>query len=286
MERTLTARACARHVPCSARGRARAQTDTTAAAAAPAPVVGEKRKADDEAAPALATAGAEAKRAATEDPANRQELLERTLKQVEFYFSDSNISKDKFLRSKTAENDGCTPARVPLRHRTHGHADTFQKGKTTGVGRKPPPGLPFSVLKTFNRVKSITTDDDVLADALLLSKQLLQVSDDRRSVKRALPLPGDLNLDQCTIYAVRLDRRDVERVGEGGGATARQAWRRLSVQACSRSLASPKPADSSRAPISERLSALHDAGRAGGFLWRARRRQGRAHAAFPQQPRV
>jgi hypothetical protein len=40
--------------------------------------------------------------------ADRQATLDTVRKQVEFYFSDSNYPKDKFLRSQAAQNDeGC-----------------------------------------------------------------------------------------------------------------------------------------------------------------------------------
>lgn len=64
--------------------------------------------------------------------------------------------------------------------------------------------MPFSVLKTFNRLKQLTTDDEIIADALSLSQGLLEVSADRKSVKRALPLPEDLKTDSQSIYAVGL----------------------------------------------------------------------------------
>ena len=63
--------------------------------------------------------------------------------------------------------------------------------------------MPFTVLKTFKRLQALTTDDAVLAEALDLSPSLLEVSNDRKSVKRIPPLPEDLNLDQRSIYAVR-----------------------------------------------------------------------------------
>lgn len=40
--------------------------------------------------------------------ADNQALKNSIRKQVEFYFSDSNYPKDKFLRSQAAQNDqGC-----------------------------------------------------------------------------------------------------------------------------------------------------------------------------------
>jgi hypothetical protein len=76
--------------------------------------VGEKRKAEDEGAgpvappqpsPAVATTAAAAP---TGDA--RAELFRQVLRQVEFYFSDSNLPRDKFLRAKTEENEGCMSA--------------------------------------------------------------------------------------------------------------------------------------------------------------------------------
>ena len=62
------------------------------------------------------------------------------------------------------------------------------------------------MLKTFKRLAALTTDDATIADALSLSPALLEVSADRTSVKRRIPIPEDLNLDQRSIYAVRTRR--------------------------------------------------------------------------------
>jgi len=76
--------------------------------------IGEKRPREDEAtteAPAAKQATAEAAPTGEpQDDAKRGELLKAVLRQVEFYFSDSNYPKDKFLRTKAAENDDCTDA--------------------------------------------------------------------------------------------------------------------------------------------------------------------------------
>jgi len=40
-------------------------------------------------------------------------------------------------------------------------------------------------------------------DSLLLSKDLLHVSEDRKMVKRATPIPEDIDATKRTIYAVR-----------------------------------------------------------------------------------
>lgn len=62
--------------------------------------------------------------AAAPAPAPSADLLAKIKKQVEFYFSDSNFRKDKFLREKAnADPDGF---------------------------------VPITVLLTFNRLKSLT----------------------------------------------------------------------------------------------------------------------------------
>jgi hypothetical protein len=73
-----------------------------------------------------------------------------------------------------------------------------------GGGWVGAPGVPLSLLKTFKRMQALTTDEEVVAEALLLSAGLLEVSDDRKNVRRCTPLPDSLTTDQCSIYAVRL----------------------------------------------------------------------------------
>lgn len=41
------------------------------------------------------------------------DLAKKLKQQIEFYFSDSNYPRDKFLRAKAAENDGCTRLLMP-----------------------------------------------------------------------------------------------------------------------------------------------------------------------------
>lgn len=77
-------------------------------------------------------------------------------KQVEFYFSDSNYRKDTFLKA-AAESD----------------PDGF---------------VAISVLLTFNRLKSLSTDIDKIAEAIADSTSVV-LSADKKKVKRAAPLP-------------------------------------------------------------------------------------------------
>lgn len=65
------------------------------------------------------------------------DIAAKICKQVEFYFSDSNIVKDKFLKGKIAEN-----------------AEGW---------------VPIEILANFNRMKQLSTDINVITDALKAS---------------------------------------------------------------------------------------------------------------------
>lgn len=92
----------------------------------------------------------------------------KLLQQVEYYFSDANFRRDKFLRSKAAED-----------------ADGF-------VG--------LEVLTTFNRIKALTTDPRALADALEDS-EVVELSEDRLAVRRVKPLPEVDDSEVRSVYA-------------------------------------------------------------------------------------
>ncbi|CCW63787.1 unnamed protein product [Phytomonas sp. EM1] len=94
-------------------------------------------------------------------------IEEKICRQVEFYFSDVNIVKDVFLKSKIAED-----------------ADGF---------------VPLGVLMTFNRVNALTKDIKQLAEALKASEKLV-VSEDCLSVRRKDPLPESIQTDKQTVY--------------------------------------------------------------------------------------
>jgi len=100
--------------------------------------------------------------------ADRQATLDAVRKQVEFYFSDSNYPKDKFLRSQAAQND-------------EGY-------------------VPISVIATFSRMKKITEDLELVKEAVKTATTL-QVSPDGQSVKRLAALPEQDTSITRTIYA-------------------------------------------------------------------------------------
>lgn len=92
----------------------------------------------------------------------------KILKQVDFYFSDSNLPKDKFLK---------------------------------GLVDKDPEGwVEIAVISSFARMKSLSTDQAVIVAAIKEST-LLQVSEDGTKLKRNAPLPEKTNFLDNTIYA-------------------------------------------------------------------------------------
>lgn len=94
-------------------------------------------------------------------------MSEAIKSQIEFYFSDSNFRKDTFLRA-AVESD----------------PDGF---------------VPISVLLTFNKLKKLTTDPDVVVSALQDSTSVL-VSEDGKKVKRTTPL-GEVDTSaERTLY--------------------------------------------------------------------------------------
>merc|ERR550517_11847 len=118
------------------------------------------------------------------DPAEAKELLlRRILGQVEFYFSDSNLPRDPFTLNKLKENDGW---------------------------------LPLKILLTYHRVKALTTDPAVVAEALRRSKALLRVSEDGSKVQRTTKmatveeiqartvavfgLPDEISLEESKLF--------------------------------------------------------------------------------------
>jgi len=92
----------------------------------------------------------------------------KILRQVDFYFSDSNFPKDKFLRAQAAQNE-------------------------QGF-------VPISTLTTFNRMKELSTDIPHIAK-VLKDSTTVEVNEDGTMIKRKNPLPeADASIER-TIYA-------------------------------------------------------------------------------------
>ena len=86
--------------------------------------------------------------------------------QVEFYFGEANMRKDKFLQKKTKESDGW---------------------------------VSIEVLLTFNKLKALTTDVKTVADALKDS-DLVEVSEDGTKIKRGSDIPSEDTTKVRTLY--------------------------------------------------------------------------------------
>lgn len=87
------------------------------------------------------------------------DLESSIIRQMEFYFDDLNLIRDKFLQEQIKLDEGW---------------------------------VPLDVLTRFNRLAKLTTDTDVIADAVSKSESgLLVVSEDKKKVRRnpEMPLP-------------------------------------------------------------------------------------------------
>jgi lupus La protein len=95
--------------------------------------------------------------------ADNSDLEAKVLKQVEFYFSDSNYPRDKFLRAQ---------------------AGFHEQGY-----------VPIATIASFARMKALTTDVALIASVAKRSDKL-QVSEDGTLIKRVAPVPADDTLTE------------------------------------------------------------------------------------------
>lgn len=112
------------------------------------------------------------------------ELVERIVQQVEFYFSDVNITKDAFL----------------LKH----------------VKRNKEGYVSLKLISSFKRVKHIAKDWRVVAYALAKSKKL-EINEAGTKLRRVDPLPAyDQTTPSRTVVAINLplDKPTIENVAE------------------------------------------------------------------------
>jgi len=94
-------------------------------------------------------------------------LLVKILKQVEFYFGDANLPRDKFLQEKVKENDGW---------------------------------VELSVLASFSRMKALSEDVSVISEALGKSSELLELNEARTCVRRTTDLPEPRDNMTTSVY--------------------------------------------------------------------------------------
>ena len=98
-------------------------------------------------------------------------LASKILKQVEFYFGDANLPRDKFLLAKMQED-----------------ADGW---------------VPIQTIASFSRMAQLSQDVAVVAESLLGSAANggnLEVSEDRTMVRRCTPLPQHVDTLATSVY--------------------------------------------------------------------------------------
>lgn len=80
------------------------------------------------------------------------DLEKQIIKQIEYYFGDINLPRDKFLQEKIKEDDGW---------------------------------VSLEVLLTFKRLASLSTDTEVIAKAMEKSEDnIVEVSEDLKKIRR------------------------------------------------------------------------------------------------------
>ncbi|EZA52284.1 La-related protein [Ooceraea biroi] len=103
-------------------------------------------------------------------PRLRKKALHASIvKQMEFYFGDANLSKDRFL------------------------SELLQKNSYVDL----------KVFTTFNKMRELTMDVNRIAKALQRST-MLKVSEDGTKVCRLTPFTKKENMDECTVYVQNL----------------------------------------------------------------------------------
>lgn len=119
---------------------------------------------------------------------NEDEKLKKIREQIEFYFSDSNFPRDKFLRSKAALNEeGCKKK-------------IFRKKILIFFLKIV---VDISVISSFQRIKKLTEDQNLIVKALKDSTKLI-LNPEGTMVRRKEPIPDEsqLKINERTLYTV------------------------------------------------------------------------------------
>lgn len=99
---------------------------------------------------------------------SEQQLSDKILDQIEFYFSDSNLPRDNFLRTKVAEDP-------------NGYVD-------------------LEIIASFKRVKEMSEDIEIIKKAVSQS-DMLRLNEEGTRIKRTKPLPMTDTTDERSVYA-------------------------------------------------------------------------------------
>lgn len=107
---------------------------------------------------------------AKETSENVSKLDASIIRQLEYYFGDANLARDKFLQEQISKDEGW---------------------------------VPVDVLLTFKRLKSLSEDKKVIVDAIEKSDEgLIEISEDREKLRRhpERPLPEQNEETRKEIY--------------------------------------------------------------------------------------
>ncbi|XP_055637783.1 la protein homolog [Toxorhynchites rutilus septentrionalis] len=107
----------------------------------------------------------------TSQPENVSKLEASIIRQLEYYFGDANLARDKFLLEQTTKDDGW---------------------------------VTLEVLLTFKRLKALSEDKKVIVDAIEKSDEgLIEISEDREKLRRhpERPIPEQNEETRKEIYA-------------------------------------------------------------------------------------
>lgn len=104
-----------------------------------------------------------------------KKLIVDVCQQIEFYFSDANLRKDRFLRQEMDKS-----------------AEGYVR---------------VDILASFNKIMSMTKDRKIVASAIQLSA-ILELSKDEKLVRRKEALkPAKFDPDDCTVYVECLPKK-------------------------------------------------------------------------------
>ena len=125
-------------------------------------------------------------------PRQRKKALHAAiLKQMEFYFGDSNLSKDRFLSELIKRNPGKFQIYLLFKYVLFKNIIAYFSDVSIDTFLK------------FNRIKALTTERSRIAKALRNST-MLEVSHDGTTVRRTTPIIEKTNVEECTVYVQRL----------------------------------------------------------------------------------
>ena len=93
----------------------------------------------------------------------------KILKQVEFYFSDANFLKDKFLQEESKKNEGW---------------------------------IPISTIASFSRMKQLSEDLDLVTKCLSEgNSEIFEVDSESKNIRRKSPIPENYDSSKLSLIA-------------------------------------------------------------------------------------